>query len=405
MLSKNPISSIKSFSKMIGALLNTSCFYLSPNLEPDGYMINILCPVEIEDNINNIFFGGILTTLKENAIYSVCDSFNLQYNILKLENNDGFFVIGPFITSTPENNIIIDTLQVNQISIDRQNEFVSYYSQLNVFTYTQLYHIFKYLIETNYNLDIDVIPIKTLHINNKLLKNSLLFKGNIEELLTPVIQQRYEAEALLLHYISQGNLTEAANLLNIPYNIKKYPDNLSTKKNFLIVQNTLFRTAIQKSGVHPIHIDRISNQYMQEISKLSSCKKADLMKYEMLVDYCTLVQKYSTINYPPLIRRAIDYINFNLGSKLTLSSIASHISISPHYLSTLFKQEVGKSITTFIAEKRMDQAIYFLKESHLSIGEISLQVGFLDLNYFSKVFKKTYGLTPSEFRESLINKC
>lgn len=247
-----------------------------------------------------------------------------------------------------------------------------------------------------------VIPISTLHINNRLLKDSLLHKRNKEELLTDVIKQRYEAEDLLLNYVAQGDLEKAANLINIPYNIKKYPDTLNTKKNFLIVENTLFRRAIQKSGVHPNYIDHLSSSYMNKIGNLTTIDKANIMKYEMLVDYCNLVKKDSTLNYSPIIKEAIHFINLNLNKNLTLKAISSNIAVSSQYLSTLFKQEVGQSLTEFIAKNRMEQAIYFLKESDLSISEIATEVGYSDLNYFSKVFKKHYGVTPSTYREEVV---
>lgn len=399
----NHISSIKAYSKMIGTLLNISCFYISPGLEPEGHLVSVLRPAEIEKNINHILFGGTLNSIEENTIYSVCDSFNQHYCVLKLDNNEGFFAIGPFLSSKTTNEALTDILEKNNIDQDKKENFNAYYQELNVIAFERLYNVFSYLINTYYFKDMKVIPIKPLHINNKLLKNSLLHKENSEEILTDVITQRYEAENLLLQYVAQGNLEKAANLINIPYNIKKYPDTLNTKKDFLIVENTLFRRAIQKSGVHPTYIDRLSTSYMKKIDKLTTIEKANIMKYEMLVAYCNLVKKDSTVNYSPIIKEAIHFINLNLNKNLTLKAISTNIAVSSQYLSTLFKQEVGQSLTEFIAKNRMEQAIYFLKESTLSISEIATQVGYSDLNYFSKVFKKHYGVTPSSYREDGIN--
>lgn len=402
MENNNHIASIKSYSKMIGTLLNISAFYISPKLEPEGHLVSVLRPTEIEENINHILFGGILNSIEENTIYSVCDSFNLHYCVLKLDNNEGFFAIGPFLTSKVTTDTVANILEKNNIDQEKLENFNAYYQELNIITFERLYHVFSYLINTYYLKDMKVIPISTLHINNRLLKDSLLHKRNKEELLTDVIKQRYEAEDLLLNYVAQGDLEKAANLINIPYNIKKYPDTLNTKKNFLIVENTLFRRAIQKSGVHPNYIDHLSSSYMNKIGNLTTIDKANIMKYEMLVDYCNLVKKDSTLNYSPIIKEAIHFINLNLNKNLTLKAISSNIAVSSQYLSTLFKQEVGQSLTEFIAKNRMEQAIYFLKESDLSISEIATEVGYSDLNYFSKVFKKHYGVTPSTYREEVV---
>lgn len=395
----NHISSIKAYSKMLGTLLNISCFYLSPDLELDGHLVAVLRPTEIEENINHILFGGILNSLEENVIYSVCDSYNLHYCLLKLDNSEGFFVTGPFLTSRLNDETLINILEKNNIDQDKKENFIAYYQELKTLSLDQLYNVFSYLINTYYFKAMNVIPVKPLHINNRLLKNSFLHKEQKGEVLTNVIQQRYEAENLLLQYVTQGNLEKAANLINIPYNISKYPNTLNTKRNFLIVENTLFRRAVQKSGVHPNYIDHLSTSYMKKIDKVTTIEEANIMKYEMLVDYCNLVKKDSTSNYSPIIKEAIHFINLNLNKNLTLKAISSNIAVSAHYLSTLFKQEVGQSLTDFIAKNRMEQAKYFLRESTLSISEIAAKVGYSDLNYFSKVFKKHYGVTPSSYRE------
>ena len=399
MKNNNHICSIKSYSKMIGNLLNISCFYLSDTLKSEGHLVAILRPKEIEENINHILFGGILNSLEENIIYSVCDSFNLHYCVLKLNNNDGFFVTGPFLTSIISKESILNILKKNNISKEKDEDFIAYYRELKIITLEQLYGVFSYLINTYYFEDMKIIPTKPIHINYKALKNSFLHKEQNGEIPTEVIKKRYEDENLLLQYVAQGDLEKAANLINIPYNINKYPNNLNTKKNFLIVENTLFRRAIQQSGVHPTYIDHLSTSYMHKIDKLTTMEEANLLKYEMLVDYCNLVKKDSTSSYSPIIKDAIHFINLNLNKNLTLKAIASNISVSSQYLSTLFKQEVGQSLTEFIAKNRLEQAKYFLKESSLSISEIASEVGYADLNYFSKVFKKHYGVTPSTYRE------
>lgn len=398
MLHKNHISSIKDYSKMIGTLLKISCFYISPDFKPEGHFVSILCPIEIHENINHILFGGLLNTIDVNTIYSVYDTYNLRYCVVKLDNNDGFFTVGPFLNAKPSSETITHILEKNNISMDNQEAFKAYYEELTYITFEELYHVFNYLIHTYYCPDMKVIPIKPLHINNKVLENLLLYKEPSEEMLSDVIQQRYEAENLLLTYVSQGNLEAAANLINIPYNINKYPNTITTKKNFLIIENTLFRIAIQKSGVHPNYIDHLNNSYMHRILMVKTIEEANILKFEMLVDYCNLAKMDSTLNYSPIIREAIHFINLNINKAITLSTIASNIAVSAQYLSTLFKQEVGTSLTEFISKKRMDQAAYFLKESTLSISEISTQVGYSDLNYFSKVFKKYYKVTPSSYR-------
>lgn len=89
---------------------------------------------------------------------------------------------------------------------------------------------------------------------------------------------------------------------------------------------------------------------------------------------------------------------------LSLKCLAEEYSVNPSYLSALFKKEMGMTITAFINEQRMKQAVLYLNSTSLRIQTIATEVGFTDLNYFSKVFKKYTGITPSDYRKKIVGK-
>ena len=70
------------------------------------------------------------------------------------------------------------------------------------------------------------------------------------------------------------------------------------------------------------------------------------------------------------------------------------------YLSNLFKRETGITLTNFINQQKIRLAAQYLKESQLSIAQVSERVGIQDVNYFTRVFKKHMGVTPSDFRKN-----
>ena len=67
-----------------------------------------------------------------------------------------------------------------------------------------------------------------------------------------------------------------------------------------------------------------------------------------------------------------------------------------------FKKETGKTVSEYIRDKRIEHAKYLLNTTHLQIQTIALHCGIMDVQYFSKIFKKQLGKTPKEYREALL---
>lgn len=92
------------------------------------------------------------------------------------------------------------------------------------------------------------------------------------------------------------------------------------------------------------------------------------------------------------------FIEQNYASpELGLNMVAEHISANPSYLSNLFKQRCGRSITQYIAEVRMTAARQLMRdESALTVAKVAERVGYQDTYYFGKCFKKHFGVLPSK---------
>lgn len=84
---------------------------------------------------------------------------------------------------------------------------------------------------------------------------------------------------------------------------------------------------------------------------------------------------------------------------LSLEQIAAEEGVSPFYLSRLFKEETGVNYIEFLTARRMEKARALLANPELSLKQIAFEVGYHDPNYFSRVFKKTTGLSPREYRK------
>ena len=102
-----------------------------------------------------------------------------------------------------------------------------------------------------------------------------------------------------------------------------------------------------------------------------------------------------------IIEKAKNYINENFQKDISLDLVSREVDISPYYFSKLFKQETGNNFIEYLTEVRLRKARELLKNSQYSIKEICAESGYGDPNYFSRIFKKYEGVTPSEFRERL----
>ena len=100
-----------------------------------------------------------------------------------------------------------------------------------------------------------------------------------------------------------------------------------------------------------------------------------------------------------LIKQAMEYIENNTEKDISLNEISERLNISSYYFSKLFKEETGEGFVEHLTRKRVDKAKEMLKDPSKSIKEVGSDCGYSDPNYFSRIFKKATGLTPTEYRE------
>lgn len=98
------------------------------------------------------------------------------------------------------------------------------------------------------------------------------------------------------------------------------------------------------------------------------------------------------------IAKALRYIRQNYRNKISLNDIAEHVFLSPTYFSKKFKEEIGKNFNQYVNEIRTEQAKHLLKNTNYGFSEIAADTGFETLSYFSKVFRRITGLSPSAYR-------
>ena len=100
-----------------------------------------------------------------------------------------------------------------------------------------------------------------------------------------------------------------------------------------------------------------------------------------------------------LVELAREYVEEHYYENLMLTDVAQKAGISAGYLSTLFQRQLSRGFVDYLNEIRIEHDCAYLRQNYLKTYEIAYKVGFRDEKYFSRVFKKIKGLSPSEYRK------
>lgn len=98
------------------------------------------------------------------------------------------------------------------------------------------------------------------------------------------------------------------------------------------------------------------------------------------------------------MQNVLNFIERNLSHDISLEDAAECAHVSPTYFSRLFKKNMQETFVSYVKRRRMERAKELLAESDLPITNIALDLSFQDTNYFSKVFRKEVGMSPTEYR-------
>lgn len=133
-------------------------------------------------------------------------------------------------------------------------------------------------------------------------------------------------------------------------------------------------------------------------------QKTSIMEQEIylmdLIDTaCSAVQEDRQDRYSRPFKFVDQYVHSHMEQPLSVESVAKIIGLNTKYFSQLCKSYLGATFVEYLTNVRMEKAKQLLSEGTLSVKEIAETTGFLDGNYFSRVFRNYYGKTPSSFRE------
>lgn len=205
-----------------------------------------------------------------------------------------------------------------------------------------------------------------------------------------------------LYYITQirsGNYTAAlASYMQIMRGKGSPFDRLRATEG-LSVMRTLTRIALSLAEVPDSSSDKLLTSFKNQCRNVSNVNQAVHLCQWLIEKSCDLVKQRHTKQYSSCIQEAIGYIHENLTQAITAADLADAAKLSVNRFSTRFHDEVGMTPSAYIRYQRMQMAARMLVYTNLDIQHICTNVGILDSNYFTKCFKKEYGMSPSDYRK------
>lgn len=143
----------------------------------------------------------------------------------------------------------------------------------------------------------------------------------------------------------------------------------------------------------------LNYQYVQELSAIDSTEELFLWIVKVMEKFIENVYQTRNVKNLQVIQQVTEFIRNGYHRALTMEEIAQVVFLSPCYLSHLFKEELGCTIMEYLTKVRMEEAKKLLRHPQLNVVQIADRVGYSDPSYFTKVFKKCEGITPTEFRQ------
>ena len=208
----------------------------------------------------------------------------------------------------------------------------------------------------------------------------------------------------MLNHLALANLTRPNTIskaIDIYHkDIFKYVSNKKNMKDFLKSLNIFLYTYFLMKYNKDLETFALKNN--EYINKEDDFDNLLYFGEKIVRGYSNKFTSVLKQNDHELIEDALEYINNNFNKKLTLQGVANKLHISRNYLCHLFKVQTGYKFCEYINLQRVNRAKELIEENKKTLEFISFDCGFSSQSHFSTTFKKYVGLTPNEYKKTLI---
>ncbi len=351
----------------------------------------------------------LLPTLRPRVSYRLTDGFGCRYRFLLLPDTEepAVLLMGPYLSAPLTPKQLLELGEKNGVSPQKQNRLAEYCDSLPVLgNDSPLFSVWDAFCERIWKNSIyEVLDVSEQYaVTDTPFSRSMPEEGEGDALISMrAMENRYAFENEMMRCVSSGQPgleSKFHSAFSSHAFERRAADPIRNAKNYAIIMNTLLRKAAEKGGVHPVYIDQTSSEFAARIEALRSLNESTALMHEMFRTYCRLVRKHSLKHLSAVVKKTVLLIDADLSADLSPGALAEKQGLSLGYLSTVFRKETGKTLSAHVRERRMEYAAYLLRSTGLQIQTVALHCGIMDVQYFSKLFKKEHGKTPTEYRLS-----
>lgn len=331
---------------------------------------------------------------KHSKIYYFEDALRLHFILFYCEGTP--ILVGPYLNDTMNYTAALSIIKMRNLKEITVEDLLIYYGKFPVLSEQLINRIINALFH-KLDLENPEVSYITYH-GNEDSKTGEITENQIEK---TAIAEHYRREALFMNAIQKGNAREALAYLRETEKAGRglmAMTSLHVEQTSAAIARTMARIATYNAGVPAYLIHRITIKYSKRIMSVPTVEKLKEEKSNMIRELCQVVLDLKTQNYSALVQSVLYTLNQDYSKDITVSSIAKELEISESYLVLRFRKETGETPLQYLQKIRLEQASRMLVSSKASIRDISSSVGIPDSNYFVKLFKRKYHMTPSEYQ-------
>jgi AraC-like DNA-binding protein/ligand-binding sensor protein len=209
-----------------------------------------------------------------------------------------------------------------------------------------------------------------------------------------------DKEHMLLAALQRGDYETCKKVLDELLSILFFsnPDHFNYIRFRAIELVVLLSRAVVSPGNTEHSLLESNNRFLQRIQDVQDIEELTDVLHMIVETMAGQIFSFQGIRHAAALRKAERYIYENYSRKISLKEIADESGLSAPYFSTIFKEEMGENLSSYLNRLRVEKACRLLTETTMSLSEIASSCGFEDQSWFSKTFKSFAGTSPGKYR-------